>query len=205
MPLKTKTTRRPPKAAVPLETPGPLEATISPPLGTAPPARPQEFSETLASEICERIAFGETLRHITLLPHLPEEATLYRWLLREPEFQARFLAAKALQVEKWAEELIDIADDARNDWIVRENGRAGTSATVANSENVQRAKLRVVVRQWLIARWQSRLAAEKAEAPAAPGGSPEGVRVLTEERRAVLMARRRAWALQRLAERNGQA
>jgi hypothetical protein len=205
MPSKTKTTQRASKAATPADAHPPIEATKSPPPSAALPSRPREFSETLAAEICERLACGETLRHITLLPHLPEEATLYRWLLREPEFQTRFLAAKALQVEKWAEEMIDIADDARNDWMIRENARTGASATVANTEAVSRAKLRVAVRQWLIARWQPRLAAEKAAAPSGPGGGAEGGRVLTEERRTVLMARRRAWALQCLAEENGQA
>ncbi len=50
---------------------------------------------------------------------------------------------------KWAEEIVDIADDATNDWMERRNEEGGVSAVVADHEHISRSKLRVDSRKWI--------------------------------------------------------
>ena len=51
-----------------------------------------------------------------------------------------------LQAEHWAEEIIEIADDSKNDFVEKEGH------TALNSENINRSRLRVDTRKWLMAR-----------------------------------------------------
>jgi len=165
--------------------------------------QPVEFSAAVAEEICERVALGEPLRQIALLPQLPGEVTIYRWLLKYPEFKARYLEARELQAEKLAEEILDIADDARNDWMQRESARSGkAAAVVSNAEAVPRSRLRVAVRQWLISRWNPKIDGGPA-GPEDSGESDGNVWMLTEERWKELMEKKREAMMRRLAREAG--
>jgi hypothetical protein len=55
-----------------------------------------------------------------------------------------------LRAERMAEEILDIADDGSNDWIEREQD--GRTVIVADHEHIQRSKLRVDARKWLMAK-----------------------------------------------------
>ena len=71
-----------------------------------------------------------------------------RWLEAHLEFRDQYARARELQAEHWAEEIIEIADDSRNDFIEKE----GRAALEAESENINRSRLRVDTRKWLMAR-----------------------------------------------------
>jgi hypothetical protein len=49
------------------------------------------------------------------------------------------------------DEILEIADDSRNDWIQR-RGRNGKTETVLNHENIARARLRIVARFLLLSK-----------------------------------------------------
>jgi hypothetical protein len=46
-----------------------------------------------------------------------------------------------------ADEVVDISDDARNDFVERED-----ASRVANQEHIQRSRLRVDTRKWLLSK-----------------------------------------------------
>jgi hypothetical protein len=98
-----------------------------------PPGRPTLYTEELAVEICRRVAEGASLRALDADPGLPSDTTLLRWLEEMPEFRAQYARAKERLADRYAEDVIDIADDAGEE-----------DDTVA----VQRAKLRVDARKW---------------------------------------------------------
>nr|WP_063317179.1 hypothetical protein [Pseudovibrio sp. Ad13] len=56
-------------------------------------------------------------------------------------------AARRFAADSLVDEMLEIADDARNDWMERIN-RSETTA-VFNAENVQRSCLRVQTHQWI--------------------------------------------------------
>src|SRR3954451_6383604 len=54
--------------------------------------------------------------------------------------------AREAQADRFANEIIEIADDTSGDWVERDG------VVVADHEHIQRSKLRVDTRKWLMAR-----------------------------------------------------
>ena len=66
-------------------------------------------------------------------------------------FSDKYARAREIQAEIRADELLDIADDATNDYMARE-AKSGKTFIVADHENIQRSKLRVDTRKWIAAK-----------------------------------------------------
>lgn len=102
-------------------------------------ARPAKPTPALTEDIATQLMTGKTFKEICKSPSMPHTSTLWRWLNAEnpdgtktyPEFCKAIEKGKAARPEAWAEQLIEIAD-----------GKGG----------VQRDKLRVGTRQWLLER-----------------------------------------------------
>jgi len=134
--------------------------------------RPSTFDRAKADEIIARVASGETLRQVCRDDEMPPESTVRQWALNDVDgFAAQYARARELQMEAWADETIDIADDARNDWIERENARTGATFIALNEEAVSRARIRIDQRKWLMSKWKPSQYGERvvhAGDPAAP-------------------------------------
>ncbi|WP_174523910.1 terminase small subunit-like protein [Novosphingobium naphthalenivorans] len=119
------------------------------------PARPRAKTPAarakLQRAICERIMLGESVRAICDDMSMPARSTVMNWLRDDPEFRTAYALAKQLQADMLADEIIDIADDGRNDWVERKR-EDGSTQVVFDHENVQRSKLRVDSRKWLAAK-----------------------------------------------------
>jgi hypothetical protein len=101
----------------------------------------------VARKICELLANNlKSLRWICLQPDMPARTTVYTWLKENPEFRGMYSIAREEQLEFIAEEMIQIADDASNDWIKDE----ATGKMVPNRQAIARSKLQIGVRQWLL-------------------------------------------------------
>jgi hypothetical protein len=158
--------------------------------------RPSKYTEAIGLEICERIAFGEPVRQICLLDHMPDERTIYRWLVVNADFRQQYSRAKEAQQDKFDEELLDIADDARNDWIERENERTGKTFISLNEEAVARARLRVSTRQWLMGKHKPKKYGDKVVLEHS-GGTNNSLTILTEQRRAELREKKKMARIER--------
>jgi hypothetical protein len=112
-----------------------------------PRGRPSVYRDDIAAEICDRVAHGETLTAVCRDSHMPPRQTVVDWLIqnRQP-FSSMYARAKELQIERWADDLLEISDDASNDWMERE-GRVEL-----NTEHIQRSRLRTDNRKWLISK-----------------------------------------------------
>ena len=55
-----------------------METEIEPP--RKPTGRPSSYSEAVANEICQRMTTGQGLLRICADDHMPDRATVYRWL-----------------------------------------------------------------------------------------------------------------------------
>ncbi len=113
--------------------------------------QPTRYSAALGQEVCRRLAEGGTLTALCREEAMPARHRVGAWLSEQPAFAAAFRAARREQLETWAEEMLLLADG-----LQEEDSR----------EALARAKLRIDVRQWLIARLAPRpeepLAAEQA-------------------------------------------
>lgn len=120
-----------------------------------------EFSHELFDAICERIADGESLRAICSDADMPNKATVFRWLANDKSLSDQYARARESQADALFDEILDIADDARNDWMAR-NGD-DDSAYSLNGEHVQRTRLRIDARKWMAGKLRPKVYGEKLE------------------------------------------
>ncbi len=120
--------------------------------------RPSLFSQEIADTICERLTNGESLRGICKSDDLPAAGTVLRWLTEEDKaaFRDQYTRARDAQADALVEECLEIADDATNDWMVR-NADGDNVGWSVNGEHVTRSRLRVDTRKW----WAARIAPKK--------------------------------------------
>jgi predicted transcriptional regulator len=102
-----------------------------------------------AERICALITEGYTLRQIASELGCTSGAIAI-WAGEDEAFAKRYARAMDLRTDRMAEEILDIADDGSNDWVEREQD--GRTVTVADHEHIQRSKLRVDARKWLMAK-----------------------------------------------------
>lgn len=116
-------------------------------------ARPTIFTDDLASEICARIASGESMRSICRDDNMPVMSTVMLWLVdgNHQIFSEQYAKARQIQAETLADELFDIADDGSNDWMAK-HGKDDEPGYVLNGEHVQRSRLRVDTRKWYLSK-----------------------------------------------------
>jgi len=107
--------------------------------------RRRSLNAALRQEICERVAEGETLTRICQDPRLPPKAVVLKLLAADPAFRRRYEAARRLQAEHWAEEILEIVDAGAEDCDAE-------GKPLAEKDLLARAKLRVDARKWLLAR-----------------------------------------------------
>jgi|GEM_PF-3359984 hypothetical protein len=103
-----------------------------------------DYTEELATEICERISAGELLINICKDSHMPTVRRCSAWLKTEADFQALYNMAIADRLTIFEEEVISIADDAARD--MKEIIKSGKTIKVQDADVIARAKLRVEVR-----------------------------------------------------------
>ena len=111
-------------------------------------APPTKFNKKMADRICTLIAEGWSLRNIAALEDMPAKSNMLEWIRTKPAFQDQYTRAKRAAIDMYADELLDIADDASNDWMIRQFG--DREEEVFNSEHYKRSELRVKTRQWLM-------------------------------------------------------
>jgi hypothetical protein len=117
--------------------------------------RPSEFTEALAETICARLATGESLRSICEDEDMPGKTTVFRWLFSVEGFRDQYARARELQSETYVDEIVEIADDGRNDFI--EKNDPDNPGYRENGEAMRRSQIRIEARKW----HASKLAAKK--------------------------------------------
>jgi hypothetical protein len=142
--------------------------------------RPTDYTVELATFICSEIASGEKVSDICQAESMPSQRSVYTWLAKYPDFSQQYARAQADRTHAMAEEIMDISDDGRNDWMERNHG--DDVAWVTNGEAIQRSRLRVDTRKWLMSKMAPKKYGEKIEL----GTSPEGFKVVNEVRRIIV-------------------
>jgi hypothetical protein len=128
-----------------------------------PAGRPTEYSQEIADLICELLADGKSLRTICDAEDMPNRATVFRWLAKHKEFSDQYAHARDAQADVLFDEVLDIADDARNDWMKRNVGEDEDDPWVLNGDHVQRTRLRIDARKWMAGKLRPKKYGEKQE------------------------------------------
>lgn len=137
--------------------------------------------------LCNRIS-GCSLSLFTILSQghegntLPSVVAIMEWLQADPALANQYSRAKETQTEFLSEEMLQIADDGANDLMETENGPA------LNSEHIQRSKLRIETRKWLMGKLKPKKYGDKTvtEITGKDGGPIESLTMTDTERKARL-------------------
>jgi hypothetical protein len=152
------------------------------------------FNRQLADVILERLSGGESLRSICQTPGMPNRVTVLRWVANDVEgFAALYDRAREMQAHSMAEDILDIADDGRNDWM-RANA-ANDAGWVLNGENIQRSKLRYEARRWLASKiFPKQYGDRNVTEVSGPAGGPIAVKQIEDSTPSIRLLLRQALA-----------
>lgn len=122
---------------------------------TAKIGRPTVMIESVQLEICARMAGGESLTRVCKDPHMPSRQTVTRCLHGgAPEFsafRAHYAQAREALLDVYADDIIMIADDGTTDYVIK-TGRNGHEYEAVDQEHIQRSRLRVDARKWILSK-----------------------------------------------------
>ncbi|PAY07176.1 hypothetical protein CK489_15360 [Bradyrhizobium sp. UFLA03-84] len=125
--------------------------------------RPTTYTEEIAKVILQRLTEGQTLRAVCRDEALPAESTVRTWALEDREgFAVRYRAAREIGYHTMADEVLELADDGRNDWI-EQQGEGDQKTYKLNGEHVQRSRLRFDARRWLLSKALPKIYGDKLE------------------------------------------
>lgn len=133
--------------------------------------RPSTYSPDLAAAICAELADGRSLRSVCRDDGMPDRATVFRWLAAHQEFRDQYARAKDEAADALADDILEIADDGRNDWMERAGGDAGAGWTL-NGEHIQRSRVRIDARKWIAAKLKPKKYGDKVEQTIQGGDNP---------------------------------
>lgn len=121
------------------------------------------YAASVFDEMMELIATGAPVRQICLMEGMPSQAQFYKWLQDDTEKSEKYARAKELQADYFAEEIIDIADNSTNDWMIREGKE------VVDQEAIQRDRLRIDTRKWLMGKCKPKKYGDKLDHTSSDG------------------------------------
>lgn len=94
--------------------------------------RPREYRLEIGDLFFSRLAAGESLNKICQDPDMPALVTFFRWLDEIDGFRYKYDKAREQQAERWANEIVEIADNS--------------------TEEVNRSRLKVDTRKWIVSK-----------------------------------------------------
>lgn len=107
------------------------------------------YNEELALAICERLSFGETLKHICESEGMPSRSTVHRWVINYPKFGDAYNAARELSAYALEDEAMEAA-------------RLIRSQHESNSAKVRAYDIAIQQFRWSAARRNPRVFSERS-------------------------------------------
>ncbi|ODP39366.1 hypothetical protein [Sphingomonas turrisvirgatae] len=99
------------------------------------------------AELFERIVAGQSLRTICVDEHMPGKSTVMDRLASDEGFRAEYEAARALQAETLAHEILEIADTPVTG--VKVTTKADGTIEKVEGDMIEHRRLQVDARKWL--------------------------------------------------------
>lgn len=120
-------------------------------------SRPSLYTPELAERICELVSIGVPVHRIHETPGMPAESTIYLWLASHPEFSEMYARAKDRLADRYAAEVVTIADEANPETM----------------KGIEHARTRMDARKWASGKLAPKKYGEwkRTELTGADGGS----------------------------------
>ena len=114
--------------------------------------------ETIKNEVINRISNGESLLNICRDDKMPCRDTICEWLSKDKTFSDKYERAREVRADRIFDEILEIADDSSGDYVKGDEGEI-----VLNREAIERAKLKIDARKWILAKMVPKKYSEKME------------------------------------------
>lgn len=113
----------------------------------------------VVEEVCGRLAAGESVSDVFRTPGegFPSERTFWRWIANDPDVCAAYERATQKRGEKYAEEIVAIADSIPGEIVLSDDGRPilgrdGQPLVALSKLAIEQARVRIDARKWVSAR-----------------------------------------------------
>lgn len=80
-------------------------------------ARPTDYNEDLAIEICNHISGGKSLRSFCVKDDAPHVSTVCRWIIKHPQFREQYTHAREAAGYAHADGIIEIVEMLRGEGV----------------------------------------------------------------------------------------
>ena len=138
--------------------------------------RPSVYTPEIAERICAELCTGRSLLDVCRDEGMPLYSTVSKWASRNWEgFAEPYRSAREIGLFALADELLDIADDSRNDYVARRRAD-GSVEHMVNHEHISRSRVRIETRRWLLSKGLPKIFGDRIDLTA----SPESVDTLRE-------------------------
>jgi hypothetical protein len=142
------------------------------------------YSEELGDIICAKLRDGETLNGICKAEGMPNESTVRLWAADPSHpFSPKYARAREVGYARLFDEMLEIADDATNDWVDRKMAN-GELERVVDHEHIKRSALRVDTRKWMLSKALPKVYGDRLEVDAKAGlmvvETPAAIKALLE-------------------------
>lgn len=128
---------------------------------TKPTGRPSTYNPETARMMCEQLSEGIPLREICRQEGFPAWRTVYDWMRKDADLATAIAHARDVGYDAMAEECLDIADNAGNDWMERMDAEGVPVGWQVNGDHIQRSKLRIETRLKLLAKFNPKRYGDK--------------------------------------------
>lgn len=122
------------------------------------------------------LASGMSLNEVCKRPRIKartSESRVRSWALNpEHEFSSKYMRARELGYLRMADDILDVAADGRNDYMIRRN-KDGEVEYVPDQEALGRSRLRVDTMKWMLSKALPKIYGDKVFSEVSgPGGGP---------------------------------
>lgn len=128
------------------------------------------WTSALEQAICQRITDGDTIRLICATEGFPSAPSIFKHIAEDEEFAKQYARAKEAQIEAMAEEILEIADESSYD--TKTIKRGDHEFEVADNEWINRSRLRVDTRKWLMSKLAPKKYGERTALVGPDGSGP---------------------------------
>lgn len=123
----------------------------------------EENKTKIIDIICKHITDNKaSLRDALLLPKMPSSQTFYKWIENDKFKAKQYVHACEARADSIFDEMLDIADDGTNDYMMKILNN-GDVIEVLNSEHVQRSRLRIDARKWMLSKMNPKKYGDKLD------------------------------------------
>lgn len=122
-----------------------------------------KYTPEIVDKILDKIIAGKLLKEICKPADMPSVFTVMKWIRKYDDFRREYFECRAIGMLHLADEILEIADDRSEDKFTAVHHQSGREYEAPNLAAVNRARLRIDTRKFLMAKLMPRVFGERTQ------------------------------------------